>query len=338
MMQAAWYEKNGPADEVLRVGEKPIPVPGPGEIRVRVVCSGVNPSDVKSRAGSRPVTSGYIIPHSDGAGIVDEVGPGVTTHRVGDRVWLWNAQYKRPFGTAAEYVALPADQAVPLPESVSFEAGACLGIPALTAFRAVEIAEIHPGQTILVIGGASAVGFYAVQIAKARGARVIATVGDSRKADFLRRIGVSETILYKRESVLDRVLAMTNGAGVDAIIDMDFSTSAPLSNQGALRPFGRHVCYGSNDRGSIPVNFATWLSCSLSLHFFLVYELRPDERKRAIDGIQAMMKEGSLEHHVGPTFALPDIVKVHQAVESGSAFGNVVMYCQKEDFGKATSD
>lgn len=327
MMHAAWYEQNGPADRVLRFGTQPTPEPGHGEVRIRLACSGVNPSDVKSRAGSRPVQGRLVIPHSDGAGVIDKVGEGVDPRRVGERVWVWNAQYNRPCGTAAQYIALPEAQAVPLPDGVSFEAGACLGIPALTAYRAVEIADLEPDHTVLVIGGASAVGFYAAQMARARGARVIATVGSDSKATFLREAGLGETILYKDEPVAERVLSMTNGGGVNAIIDMDFSTTAALVDKGVLAPHGRFVCYGSNDRGAVPVNYAAWLPRSLSLHFFLVYELTPAQRTRALEGVQALLRERRLQHHIGQKFELADIVLAHQAVESGTAFGNVVVNC-----------
>ncbi|MVW78159.1 NADPH:quinone reductase [Bordetella sp. 02P26C-1] len=326
-MQAAWYESNGAAQDVLRVGEKPTPDAGPGEVRIRVVYSGVNPSDVKSRAGSRPVRDPYIVPHSDGSGIVDQVGPGVDTHRVGDRVWVWNAQYNRPHGTAAQFITLPAEQAVSLPQNISFEAGACLGIPALTAYRAVELADLEPGSTVLVIGGASAVGYYAAQMARARGARVITTVGSDEKAAFLHAAGFTDTVLYKKEPVAERVLALTDGQGVNAIIDMDFSTSAALVDEGVLASHGKFVCFGSNNRGSVPINYATWLPRSLSLHFFLVYLLTPAQRKRAIQGLQTLLEQGTLQHHIGPSFALADIVQAHQAVENG-AFGNVIVNCQ----------
>jgi NADPH2:quinone reductase len=325
-MQAAWYERNGAAADVLQFGEKPDPEAGPGEVRIRLVCSGVNPSDAKSRAGSRPVRDPYIIPHSDGAGIIDQVGPGVSTHRVGDRVWVWNAQYNRPHGTAAQAITLPAEQAVPLPQNVSFEAGACLGIPALTAYRAVELADLEPGSTVLVIGGASAVGYYAAQMARARGARVIATVGSKEKAAFLHAAGVTDTVLYKDEPVGGRVLSMTNGKGVNAIIDMDFSTTAALVDEGVLASHGKFVCFGSNTRGTVPVNYAAWLPRSLSLHFFLVYLLTPAQRQRAVNGVQTLLTDGTLQHHIGPRFALSDIVQAHQAVESG-AFGNVIVDC-----------
>src|SRR5262245_27760565 len=175
-MRAAYYEANGAAADVLRVGDVATPEPGPGEVRVKLKTSGVNPSDVKSRAGAtRKIAFPRVIPHSDGAGEIDKVGDGVAASRIGERVWTWNGQWRRAFGTAAEYVTLPQQQAVALPQSVSFEVGAGIGIPAMTAWYAVTCAHAAQGTTIFVPGGAGAVGFYAIQMAKMQGARVITT-------------------------------------------------------------------------------------------------------------------------------------------------------------------
>ena len=150
-MRAVYYEQNGTAKEVLHFGEVETPQPGPGEVRIKLKTSGVNPSDVKNRAGTtRKIAFPRVIPHSDGAGVIDAVGEGVATSRIGERVWTWNGQWKRPFGTAAEYITLPASQAVKLPDAISFEAGACFGIPALTAWHAVDIAGTTKGMTLLI--------------------------------------------------------------------------------------------------------------------------------------------------------------------------------------------
>jgi len=170
-MRAAYYEQNGPANAVLKLGQVETPGPRPGEVRVKLATSGVNPSDVKARSGAtRKIAFPRVIPHSDGAGEIDMVGDGVSAARVGERVWVWNGQWLRPFGTCAEYIVLPAAQAVRLPAKTSFEVGACLGIPAMTAYHAVAVAGAAPGVTLLVAGGAGAVGHYAVQFAKAAGA------------------------------------------------------------------------------------------------------------------------------------------------------------------------
>lgn len=324
-MLAAWYGRNGPARDVLEVGEMPAPEPALGEVRVRLETSGVNPSDVKSRAGSRPVKQGVIVPHSDGAGVIDRIGVHVDPSRLGERVWIWNGQWQRPNGTAASFITVPSDQAVTLPDDVSFEAGACLGIPALTAAHAVEKLGEIAGKTVLVVGAASGVGFYAAQMARARGARVLATVGSAEKAQVLARLGMTDVIDYKRESVAGRVLAMTDGKGADGIVDMDFSTSAPLVSAGALAPHSVFVCYGSNFRGDVPLEFAAWMPRSISLYFFLVYDLTPAQRVRAIDFVQSLITAGQLEHLVGATYPLHEIAAAHEAVESGRVLGNVVI-------------
>src|SRR5437660_6567551 len=181
-MRAAWYEKNGAAGEVLAVGAVETPRHGPGEDRVKLPTWGVNPSDVKSRAGTaRKIAFPRVIPHSDGAGEIDAVGTGVASARIGERVWVWNGQWRRPFGTAAEYIVLPAAQAVRLPAHIGFAAAACLGIPALTAWHALALADTRAGTKLLIPGGAGAVAHYAIQFAKARGAIVIATVSSAAK-------------------------------------------------------------------------------------------------------------------------------------------------------------
>src|SRR5689334_20871050 len=228
-MRAAWYEKNGAAAEVLQVGEVETPQPGPGEVRIKLRTSGVNPSDVKNRAGTtRKIAFPRVIPHSDGAGEIDAVGAGVDKARIGERVWTWNGQWKRPFGTAAEYIVLPAEQAVKLPAAISLEAGACLGIPALTAWHAVDIAGTAKGTTLLIAGGAGAVAHYAIQFAKARGATVITTVSSPGKAEVARAAGADHAIDYRREDVGARVAALTDKAGVDAVIELDLAANAHL--------------------------------------------------------------------------------------------------------------
>jgi NADPH2:quinone reductase len=323
-MRAAWYEKNGAAAEVLNVGEVETPRPGAGEVRVRLATSGVNPSDVKSRAGTaRKIAFPRVIPHSDGAGEIEQVGEGVPSSRVGERVWTWNAQWKRPFGTSAEYVVLPSAQAVTLPPHIDFAAGACLGIPALTAWHALALADAGAGSKLLIAGGAGAVAHYAIQFAKARGASVIATVSSPAKAQVARAAGADHTIDYKREDVGERVAALTGKAGVDAVIELDLAANAHLIPT-VLRPKGTVVVYGTGKpEAQIPSSFC--LVNSIRLQFMLVYELTVEERARAVDDITAMLKANALIHNVAARLPLADIVAAHRLVEDGKAIGNVVM-------------
>lgn len=322
-MRAAWYSKNGEARDVLHVGELPTPEPGPGEVRVQLRVSGVNPSDVKSRLG-RPVTSELIVPHSDGAGVIDKVGAGVSGARVGERVWIWNGQWQRPMGTAAQYIVLPQEQAVRLPDNTDFDAGACFGIPALTALQAVRLAEDLRGKTVLVIGASSCVGYYAAQLARLEGARVIGTIGSPEKAAYVRSIGVEDTINYKTEPIAERIKQLTGGRGVDAVIDMDFSTTEKLVAEGAIASHGRIVCYGSNT-GEVAISFRAWLYHSISLHFFLVYDLLPSDRHFAIEQLTALLSQGRLTHNIGKHFTLDEIMQAHKAVEGGKTLGNVLV-------------
>ena len=323
-MRAAYYEKNGSAREVLRVGEVETPQAGPGEVRVKLAASGVNPSDVKSRQGAtRKIAWPRVIPQSDGAGVIDQVGDGIAKSRIGERVWVWNGQWKRAFGTAAEYIALPAAQAVKLPDKVSFEAGACLGIPAMTAIHAVTLGHAAKGTTLLVAGGAGAVSQYAIQFAKAQGARVIATVSSPEKAKAAREAGADHTIDYKRENVGERVMEITGKRGVDAVIEMDLAANAKLLPC-VLRPKGSVIVYGTGAaEATLPAFFC--LTQSIRVQFFLVYELDHAMRERELTAIDRALEHGKLSNRVAqPTYALADIAAAHEAVEKGT-IGNVIV-------------
>jgi NADPH2:quinone reductase len=323
-MRAAWYERNGPAREVLQVGEMPDPEPGPGDVRVRIHSSGVNPSDWKTRSGSRPMAGSRVIPHSDGAGVIDRVGPGVPAGRVAERVWVWNAQWKRPFGTAAEFVVLPAEQAVRLPDGVSFDIGACLGIPALTAHRAVTVDAAVAGQTVLVAGGAGSVGHYAVQIAKLLGAaRVIATVSSPEKADHARAAGADHVVNYRTEDVAERVLALTNGRGADRVIEVDLAGNSRLLPRLVARD-GLCVAYGSN-APEVTFPFGPMILSGVAVRFFIVYELPVSARQRAITDVTEWLAEDRIRHTVAADYPLERIAEAHEAVESGRMIGNVIV-------------
>jgi NADPH:quinone reductase len=323
-MRAAYYEANGAARDVLQLSEVTTPEPGPGEVRVRLFASGVNPSDVKSRAGStRKIAFPRVIPHSDGAGEIDRVGTGVPPSRLGERVWVWNGQWRRPFGTAAESITLPSEQAVPLPANISVEAGACLGIPAYTGYQAVELIGAKEGSTVLVAAGAGAVGHYAIQFAKKRGATVVTTVSSPAKAEIARQAGADHVIDYRRENVGERIMAVTGKRGLDAVIEVDLAANARLLPT-VLAPNGVVAIYGSGaPEALIPFQFL--LQNSITLKFFLVYLMPAEMRMRATADITGMLECGKLIHNVAQTFDLGDIVAAHEAVEAGKAMGNIVV-------------
>jgi NADPH2:quinone reductase len=323
-MRAAYYEANGAARDVLRVGDIETPSPGPGEVRVRIAASGVNPSDVKAREGrTRKIAFPRVIPHSDAGGIIDAVGSGVAASRVGERVWTWNGQWKRAFGTAAEFVTLPAALAARLPDQTSFAEGACLGIPAMTAAHAIAVSGVAAGGTVLVSGGAGGVGHYAVQFAKAAGATVIATISSDEKAKLARAAGADHVIDYKHEDVGERVMAITGGRGVDAVIELDLAANAKLL-PGIAHARTTVVVYGTGRLvAEIPAQFL--LTSAISIKFIFVYELTAAERESAIHTITAMIEAKRLVHNVALTFPLEQIATAHEAVEQGLASGNVVI-------------
>jgi NADPH2:quinone reductase len=321
-MRAAYYEKNGAARDVLTLADVDTPKPGPGEVRIRLKTSGVNPSDVKAREGrTRKLSYPRVIPHSDGAGEIDLVGDGVPASRKGERVWTWNGQWQRPFGTCAEYIVLPAALASPLPASASYEAGACLGIPAMTAYHAVAVANVSKGSKVLVTGGAGGVGHYAIQFAKARGATVLTTVSSEAKAALARQAGADHTIDYKRENVGERVAALTGK--VDAVIEMDLAANAKLY-PAVVRPRGHIVVYGTGSaEAAIPAQ--PLLVNAMKVEFIYVYELTAAEREAAVTAINRMLESKTLINNVALTLPLNDIVAAHEAVEGGKIMGNVVV-------------
>jgi NADPH2:quinone reductase len=330
-MRAAIYERTGPAAEVLNIQELPTPAPGPREVRVRVMWSGVNPSDVKSRAGLRTKTLAFprIVPHSDGAGIIDRVGEGVDLSRIGERVWLWNGAWGRAFGTAAEFIVLPEAQAVKLPDGVDLASGACLGIPALTAYHAVAVDGGVAGRTVLVAGGAGAVGHYAIQFAKLKGAKhVVATVSSEAKATVARDAGADLVIDYKTEDVARKCLDCTGGAGVDRIIEVDFAANVK-TDLAALRPEGDIVVYGSG-APEIPVPFFASIVKNLRMRFFIVYNLSADDRMRAIADLTELLEANRLRHNIAARLPLERIAEAHQLVERAQAIGNVVVEIARE--------
>ena len=323
-MRAAWYEGFGPAADVLTVGEMADPAPGPGEVLVRVRASGINPSDVKLRAGARPgavMAFPRVIPHSDGAGVIEAVGAGVDAARVGQRVWLWNAQWQRAFGTAAEYVALPAEQAVALPDQTAFHEAACFGIPAMTAWYGLFSDGPIEGQTILVTGGAGTVGRYACQMGKLGGARVITTVSSAEKAAHSM---AEETINYREGDVEAQVMDMTDGAGVDRIVDVDFganqATSLPI-----IKPGGVIASYASAADMTPTLQFYGFMFKNVTLRMLIVYQLDSVARRKGEAQLTRWLEAGALQHAVVRCGGLDDIAAAQDTVAAGAKLGTVVL-------------
>jgi len=325
-MQAAFYERSGPAREVLCIAEVPTPVPGPGEVRVKVAWSGVNPSDVKARAGLRSKTLPFprIIPHSDGAGVIEQVGANVPSTRIGERVWMWNAAWMRPFGTAAQYVVLPSEQAVLMPENTELVVGACLGIPALTAYRSITVDGGVMDKSVMVAGGAGAVGHYAVQLARIKGARqVIATVSGPEKAALARRAGADLVLNYKTDDLPSAIAKATDGQGVDRIVEVDIAANIN-TDIAVLRPDGKVIVYGSGN-SEIGVPFSPAIRKGVHMYFFIVYSLNPAVRETAITDLSMLLAENRLSHNIVGRLPLAQIAEAHDLVESGRAGGNIVL-------------
>lgn len=317
---------------MLKLGELPTPAPGPGEVRVRVMVSGVNPSDAKTRAGLRGPQMPFprVVPHCDGAGIIDAIGEGVHKAREGQRVWLFNAAWGRAEGTAAQYVTLPGELAVPLPDSVDFAVGACLGVPALTAYHSVCSAGGVAGQNVLITGGAGAVGHYAIQIAKFKGAgRVIATVSSAEKGALAKFAGADAVVDYRSEDVVAACKEATDGEGIDRIIDVDVSANI-ATDLAVIRPGGRIVAYGSNTP-EVSVPFVPAIMAAATVQFFMVYKLSKDDRMDAIADLTAWLGTGRMQHNIAARLPLADIVEAHEAVESGRLLGQIILEIDQGD-------
>lgn len=330
-MWAGWYEQKGPAQEVIQVGEMEAPEPGPGEVRVRLHASGVNPTDCKRRSahGAEDWNYAYhfpdfprIIPNNDGAGEVDKLGDSVEGFSQGEHVWVYNARYRRAFGTAAEYVVLPAHFVVRLPEAISFAEGACLGIPGMTAHRSLFSDGSIEGQTVLITGGAGCVGNYAVQLAKWGGAKVITTVSSEEKAACASM--ADHIINYREEDVPMRVMELTSGEGVDRVVDVNLGVNWE-TNYKVLKINGTVASYSSmGDRRPAFPHYELMLS-SVTIRLVMIHCSPQDSLAKAAEDIVRALEEGALTHLIAGRFPLSDLAAAHEAVESGKMIGNVVV-------------
>ncbi len=326
MMKAVWFDAFGPADEVLKIGEKPTPAPGPGEVLVRLRTSGPNPSDVKKRAASFPdlLDQGYVIPHSDGAGVIEAVGDGVDPARIGERVWVYQAQYGRRFGTAAAFVSVENRRAPKLPDAASFEVGACLGIPVMTAHRVVHALGGARDQTVLVTGGAGRVGFYAVQWAVKAGARVIATASNEEDAKACREAGAAHVVNHREDGWPEDVLAFTGGEKVDRVIEVEFGNNIDKVIQ-VIRTGGIITTYSSGANLNPVIPFYRMMFMDLTVYMAIVYAMPEDAKQQAVADINTALESGSLTHRIAASLPLEECARAHQLLEQGAAKGCVVL-------------
>lgn len=317
-MQAAWYESQGAARAVLVVGSMPDPHPGAGEVRIRISASGINPGDLRKREDSFGLGMSYprVIPHSDGAGIIDEVGSGVSAARIGQRVWCFGAQSYRPYGTAAQYTVVPAQQAVPLSQAVSFEAGACLGIPAVTAHSAVLAGGSVMGCDVLVQGGAGGVGTFACGFARRAGAHVIATVRSDDDAHVARLAGAHDVVRTDARSRADvrADIARFAPAGVRHIVEVAFDANIDLDEQ-VLAPGGSIACFGTDhERPVIP--FWTLLFKNARLLLLGSDDFPMEQKLAAADAANEMLEQGWQGLRIHGTFPLAAIAEAHELAQS----------------------
>jgi NADPH2:quinone reductase len=320
-LKAAIFERHGPAAGVLQVTDVETPEPGPGEVRVRMRLSGINPTDWKSRSGAtpRPIDD-FQIPHHDGAGVIDAVGAGVDASRVGQRVWTWLAAAGRRWGTAAQWSVLPSRQAVPLPDGASDELGACLGVPAITAHRCLVADGSVAGKNVLVAGGAGAVGHFAIELAKFFSARVATTVSGPQKAELARQAGADLVVNYRDPDAADELRAFA--PTMDRIVELALGANLEL-DLAVSGPSTHIVDYAAEPSDPVlPVR--RLMNANLTLRFVLLYGIPAEAADRAVTDISAALAAGALTELPVTTFPLDEIVAAHEAVEAGHV-GKVVV-------------
>ena len=325
-MRAAWFDTFGAARDVLRVGKMERPSPGPGEVLVRVHASGINPSDVKKRAGSFPnlLDDGLVIPNSDGAGIIEAVGAGVNDARVGERAWIYQAQFARRFGTAAEYVAIDSSRAPRLSDTTDFDVGACLGIPVMTAHRCVFADGDVDGQLVLVTGGAGRVGHYAIQWASRAGARVIASASNPDDSEACLQAGAAAVVDHRSERFADEVLQASDGRLLDRIIDVEFGANLATSLD-VIRVGGTIATYASSVVPEPQLPFFRMMYKDLTVRFVIVYDMPEAAKQTAIDDIARALDEQALVHRIAHKVPLDEIAVGNELVEKGTLRGCVVL-------------
>lgn len=326
-MRAAWYEWKGEARDVLQVGNLPRPEPPAGHVRIRVACSAVNPSDVKMRGAARGAQMPFprVVPHQDGAGTIDAVGDGVAPSRIGERVWVYMAAWERWQGTAAEWTVVPSRRAVTLPGGVTFETGATLGIPAMTACRALACDGGVRGATVLIQGSTGAVSRYAIQLARVLGAeRVIATAGDHDHAKAGFEAG-ADAVLVRGPDLGDQLRDLLGPApGIDRIIEPEFGANLGLDLE-VMRVGGVIVAYGSDLERSPTVPFPVALQQDALMRFLLIYRTPPDELDRIAAMVNDALGKGILQPTIAECLPLDAIVEAHERLERSGIGGRILL-------------
>lgn len=319
-MRAYWYDTAGPAADVLHFGDRPTPEPGPGDVRVRIAYSAINPTDVKRRASGRELGKfSPIIPNNDGSGIIDAVGVGVNNSRIGQKVWIFGAQHGRPDGTAAEFVVLPARQAVSLPGDVNLSEGACAGVPVVTAYQSLFSDGDISDKTILVTGGTGRVGAYAVQLAVWAGARVIATCGSDDKCAEAMELGAHVALNYREPELPARIVAAAEGR-VDRIVEVAFGANIAMAPD-ILKPNGTIATYASDGVAEPQFNFGRLMANNTNIRMFTIYELDPVVQDGIFNDVSPVLSPDTLVHRIGERFKFEDMIRAHEAVESGALHG-----------------
>lgn len=328
-MKSVYYDHFGTAADVLTLSTLDTPTPAAGEVTVRMAFSGVNPSDIKGRAGSRPgvlkPAFPQVIPHSDGAGVIDAVGEGVNPDRIGNRVWIWNGQWQRAFGTASTHITLPTEQAVDLPDGVSLETGAVLGIPGLTAAEAVFGAGDVTGQTLLVSGGGGTVGYLAVQLAVWGGAKVIATCSERDMAR-VKAAGAQTVLDYRSPTLAADIIAANSGATVDRILEVEFGANVVM-NAEVIKVNGTIAAYGSQIEMTPTLPFGPLLFKAATIDIILIYLLPLAKRQERTTRLHNALTQGALTCPVAQVYPLEECVAAHEAVLAGGRAGAVLVNC-----------
>ena len=325
-MKAAWFDQFGPADKVLKVGEQETPEVKRGDVLIQMATSGVNPSDVKKRSGAFPnlLDDGPVIPHSDGAGKIIAVGEDISKSRINERVWVYQAQFERRSGTAAEFLSIDSNRAIALPENTSYEIGACLGIPAMTAHRCVFSDGDVIDKYILVTGGAGRVGSYAIQWAKNAGALVIATASNEEDKKLCHDLGAEIVVNHRDEHWDMDILVKTNGSKIDRVIDVEFGKNLPKLLK-VLKTGATITTYASSQVSKPELPFLQMMYMDLSVRMVIVYAMPEEAKNQAIIDITTALKNNQLIHRVTHLLPFKEVHTSHQLIESGKVRGCVIL-------------